>query len=70
MTEIRQVKNYQIIRQTETDILQLLLTTLDAIKLKFAIGLHKLVAMIFTVSFESIIQRPVGNETCYLIKKF
>jgi hypothetical protein len=41
---------------------------LDTIRLKFAIGLHKLVDMIFTVSFEIIIQRPVGNESCYLLK--
>jgi hypothetical protein len=53
----------------ETDVLQLLLCILDTIALKFAIGLHKLVAMIFAVSFEIIIQRAVGNEPCYLIKK-
>jgi hypothetical protein len=28
---------------------------------------HKLVAMIFTVIFEIIIQRAVGNEPCYLM---
>jgi hypothetical protein len=53
----------------EIDVLQLLLCILDTIALKFAIGLHKLVAMIFAVSFEIIIQRAVGNELCYLIKK-
>jgi hypothetical protein len=41
---------------------------LDTIALKFAIG-HKLVAMIFAVSFEIIIQRVVSNEPCYVIKK-
>jgi hypothetical protein len=56
-----------IIRQTETDVLQLLLRSLD-IALKFAIGLHKLVAIIFAVSFEIIIQRAVGNGPYYLIK--
>jgi hypothetical protein len=40
---------------------------LDTIVLKFAIG-HKLVAMIFAVSFEIIIQRVVSNEPCYVIK--
>jgi hypothetical protein len=34
----------------------------------FAIELHKLVAMIFAVSFEIIIQRAVGNESCYPMK--
>jgi hypothetical protein len=54
----------------ETDVLQLLLCILDTIALKFAIGLHQLVAMKFAVtSFEIIIQRGVGNEPCYLIKK-
>jgi hypothetical protein len=53
----------------EIDVLQLLLCILDTIALKFAIGLHKLVAMIFAVNFEIIIQRAVGNEPCYLIKK-
>jgi hypothetical protein len=53
----------------EIDVLQLLLCILDTIALKFAIGLHKLVAMIFAASFEIIIQRAVGNEPCYLIKK-
>jgi hypothetical protein len=38
------------------------------IALKFAIALHNLVAMIFTVNFD-IIQRAVGNEPYYLIKK-
>jgi hypothetical protein len=42
---------------------------LDTIVLRFAIGLRKVVAMIFAVSFEIIIQRAVGNEPCYLIKK-
>jgi hypothetical protein len=41
---------------------------LDTIPLKFAIGLHKLVAMIFAVSFEIIIQQAVGNESCYPMK--
>jgi hypothetical protein len=36
--------------------------------LKFAIGLHKLVAMIFAVSFEIIIQRAVDNESCHTMK--
>jgi hypothetical protein len=36
--------------------------------LKFPIGLHKLIAMIFAVSFEIIIQRAVGYESCYPIK--
>jgi hypothetical protein len=31
------------------------------------IGLHKLVVMIFAVNFE-IIQRAVGNESCYSMK--
>jgi hypothetical protein len=58
------------IRQTETDVLQLLLCMLDTIiALKFAIALHNLVAMIFTVSFDIIIERAVGNEPYYLIKK-
>jgi hypothetical protein len=57
-----------IIRQTETDVLQLLLCILDTIVLKFAIGLHKLVAMTFAVSFEIIIQRTMGNEPYYLMK--
>jgi hypothetical protein len=35
------------------------------IALKCAIGLHELVAMVFAVSFEIIIQRAVGNESCY-----
>jgi hypothetical protein len=52
----------------ETDVLQLLLRILDIIALKFTIGLHKLVAMIFAVSFEIIIQRAVGNGPYYLIK--
>jgi hypothetical protein len=30
---------------------------------------YKLVAMIFAVSFQIIIRRPVSNEPCYLIKK-
>jgi hypothetical protein len=47
-----------IIRQTETDVLKLLLCILDTTALKFAIGLHKLVAMIFGISFEIIINRP------------
>jgi hypothetical protein len=50
-----------IIRQTETDVLKWLLCMLDTIPLKFAIGLHKLVAMIFAVSFEIIIQQAVMN---------
>jgi hypothetical protein len=41
---------------------------LDTIPLKFAIGLHKLVAMIFAVSFEIIIQQAVGSESCYPMK--
>jgi hypothetical protein len=32
------------------------------------IGLHKLVAMIFAVSFEIIIQRAVSNESFYPMK--
>jgi hypothetical protein len=44
----------------ETDVLQLLLCILDTIALKFAIRLHKLVVMMFVVSFEIIIQRAVG----------
>jgi hypothetical protein len=56
-----------IIRQAETDVLQLLLCILDTVALKFVIGLHKLVDMIFAVSFEIIIQQAVGNEPCYLI---
>jgi hypothetical protein len=62
-------KNWQIsfiIWQTETSVLQLLLCILDTIELKFA---TKFVAMIYTVCFEIIIQRAVGNELCYLIKK-
>jgi hypothetical protein len=35
----------------------------DTIALKFAVGLHKLVAMIFAVSVEIIIQRTVDNES-------
>jgi hypothetical protein len=50
--------------QTEIDVLKLL-HILYIIALKFAIGLHKLVAMIFAVSFEIIIQGAVGNESCY-----
>jgi hypothetical protein len=43
-----------IIRQTETDVL--------VYNYYFAyLILHNLVAMIFTVSFETIIQRAVGN---------
>jgi hypothetical protein len=38
---------------------------LDTTALKFAIGLHKPVAMIF---FEITIQRAVGDEPCYLMK--
>jgi hypothetical protein len=38
---------------------------LDTIALKFALK----VAMIFIVSFDIIIQRAVGNEPYYLIKK-
>jgi hypothetical protein len=49
----------------ETAVLQLLLCILDTIALKFAI----IIAMIFAASFEIIIQRAVGNEPCYLIKK-
>jgi hypothetical protein len=41
---------------------------LGTIAFKFAIGLYKLVAMIFAVSFEIIIQRAVGNESCYPMK--
>jgi hypothetical protein len=41
---------------------------LDFIAVKFATGLHKLVAIIFAVSFEIIIERAVGNESCYSIK--
>jgi hypothetical protein len=36
-----------IIIQTETNVLKLLVCILDTIALKFAIGLHKLVAVIF-----------------------
>jgi hypothetical protein len=57
-----------IIRQTETDVLKLLLCILDTIALKFATELHKLVAMIFAVSFEIIVQRAVGNESYYPMK--
>jgi hypothetical protein len=52
-----------IIRQTETDVVKLLLCILDTIALKFAIELHKPVAMIFAVSFKIIIQRAVGKES-------
>jgi hypothetical protein len=52
-------------KHTETNVLQLLL---DTIALKFAIGLHKLVAMIFAMRFEIIMQRAVGNEHCCLIE--
>jgi hypothetical protein len=41
---------------------------LDTIALKLAIGLYKLVVVIFAVSFEIIIQWAVGNQPCYLIK--
>jgi hypothetical protein len=41
---------------------------LDIIAVKFATGLHKLVAIIFAVSFEIIIERAVGNESCYSIQ--
>jgi hypothetical protein len=54
--------NKFIIRQTETGVLKLLLCILDTTALKFAIGL-KLVAMIFAVSFEIIIQRAMGNKS-------
>jgi hypothetical protein len=53
------------IRQTETDVLQLLLCMLDTIALKFALK----VAMIFIVSFDIIIQRAVRIEPYYLIKR-
>jgi hypothetical protein len=52
----------------ETDVLKLLLCIFDTIALKFTSGLHKLVAIIFPVSFEIMIQRAVGNESCYSIK--
>jgi hypothetical protein len=56
-----------IIIQTETNVLKLLVCILDTIALKFAIELHKLVAVIF----EIIIQRAVDNESCYpMIKHF
>jgi hypothetical protein len=45
-----------------------LLCILDTIALKFAIGLHKLVTVIFAVSFEIIIHRAVGNDSCYQMK--
>jgi hypothetical protein len=35
---------------------------------KFTIRLHKLVALIFAVNFEIIIQWAVGNESCYAMK--
>jgi hypothetical protein len=38
------------------------------IALNVAIGVHKLVAVIFAVIFEIIIQRAVGDELCYLMK--
>jgi hypothetical protein len=41
------------------------MSLLDKLKL---IGLHKLVTMIFAVSFEIIIQRGVGNESYYPMK--
>jgi hypothetical protein len=40
----------------------------NTIALQFAIGLHKLVAIIFAVSFEIIIQRAGDNESCYPMK--
>jgi hypothetical protein len=45
-----------------------LLCILDIIALKFATGLHKLVAMIFAVNYEIIIQRALDNESCYPMK--
>jgi hypothetical protein len=46
----------------EIDVLKLLLCIFDSsIALKFAIELHKLVTMIFAVSFEINIQQAVGN---------
>jgi hypothetical protein len=45
-----------------------LYTWYHCIALKFGIGLNKLVVMIFAVSFEVIIQRAVGNESCYPMK--
>jgi hypothetical protein len=38
------------------------------IALNVVIVFHKLVAVIFTVIFEIIIQRAVGDELCYLMK--
>jgi hypothetical protein len=51
----------------ETGVFKLSLCILDTIALKYVIGLHKLVAVIFAVSFEitPIIQGAVGNESCY-----
>jgi hypothetical protein len=51
-------------------VLKLSLCILDTIALKYETGLHKLVAMIFAVSFEitPIIQGAVGNESCYSMK--
>jgi hypothetical protein len=45
-----------------------LLCILDIIALKFATELHKLVAMIFAVNYEIIIQRALDNESCYPMK--
>jgi hypothetical protein len=58
-----------IIRQTATDVLIITLYTwYNLIALKFAIGLHKLVGMIFAVLKLHIIKQAVGNESCYPMK--
>jgi hypothetical protein len=51
----------------ETDVLRLLVYILDIIALKFAVGYHKPVAMIFAVNFELLfIILLVGDEPCYI----